>query len=342
MLAALPLAAALAGENPENPGDSPDPKAPDWGLCGAATARAEHTYAVPEGLLAAIAKTETGRWNAPEGEILAWPWTVNAGGQGRFFPSKAAAIAAVEALQADGVDSIDVGCLQVNLVHHPDAFADLDQAFDPAANADYAARFLAALYREHGTWPTAAAHYHSATRARNRPYRNKVMAQWQEDRGDRPNVVGASQPGWTRPDLAGDVPAGASAADRLRATATAALLRREAGVPHAALAGVLPGGGFPTMQARAQAVGNAPRPRTGMRLADYRAGPVATRAAIGTGQLLTNGRNANVRPASARRRPPIVTPHRRQAAVRGNAGGIAVDPAFVGDYTDVPPPTSQN
>ena len=38
--------------------------------------------------------------------------------------------------------------MQVNLMHHPNAFADLDEAFDPAANARYAVTFLSALYQQ--------------------------------------------------------------------------------------------------------------------------------------------------------------------------------------------------
>ena len=41
--------------------------------------------------------------------------------------------------RAQGARSIDVGCMQVNLLHHADAFASLEQAFDPVANARYAA-----------------------------------------------------------------------------------------------------------------------------------------------------------------------------------------------------------
>ena len=76
-----------------------------------------------------------------------WPWTVNAEGQGAFYDTKAEAVAAVRAMQARGVRSIDVGCGQINLMHHPDAFASLEQAFDPQANAAYAARFLKELSR---------------------------------------------------------------------------------------------------------------------------------------------------------------------------------------------------
>ena len=51
----------------------------------------------------------------------------------------------MRAVQAQGVRSIDIGCMQVNLMHHPNAFATLDAAFDPLANALYAARFLTEL-----------------------------------------------------------------------------------------------------------------------------------------------------------------------------------------------------
>ena len=56
-------------------------------------------------------------------------------------------MAAVRAMQANGVRSIDVGCGQINLMYHPDAFPNLELAFDPQANAAYAARFLKALSR---------------------------------------------------------------------------------------------------------------------------------------------------------------------------------------------------
>ena len=108
----------------------------------------------------------------------AWPWTINAEGQGRYFDTKAEAIAAVEALRARGVTVIDVGCLQVNLKHHPDAFANLETAFDPVANARYAGLFLKRLYGQARSWEQAAANYHSATPERGEAYRQQVMAAW--------------------------------------------------------------------------------------------------------------------------------------------------------------------
>jgi soluble lytic murein transglycosylase-like protein len=85
----------------------------------------------------------------------------------------------VKALQARGVQSIDVGCLQVNLMYHPHAFTSLEDAFDPRSNALYAARFLNALYAEGKDWQHAIAAYHSETPALGDAYRVLVMARWQ-------------------------------------------------------------------------------------------------------------------------------------------------------------------
>ncbi|WP_431270669.1 hypothetical protein [Dankookia sp. P2] len=97
------------------------------------------------------ARSRSGRPDPAGRGVTAWPWTINAEGQGRYFDSKEAAIAAVEALRARGVTVIDVGCLQVNLKHHPDAFPDLATAFDPVANARYAGLFLKRLQAQTGS-----------------------------------------------------------------------------------------------------------------------------------------------------------------------------------------------
>src|SRR3546814_8505474 len=79
------------------------------------------------------------------GPLTIWPWSVNSEGNGRYFKDKASAIQWVREEQARGVRSIDVGCMQINLRWHPDAFSDLDEAFDPAANTAYSAKYLATL-----------------------------------------------------------------------------------------------------------------------------------------------------------------------------------------------------
>src|SRR6478752_5008891 len=109
--------------------------------CRAAIAMAEQGHGIPSQLLAAIGRVESGRRDPATGIRTAWPWTINYEGQGAWFETKDEAVRAVEGLQARGVRSIDVGCMQVNLMHHPSAFPSLELAFEPSVNADYAARF---------------------------------------------------------------------------------------------------------------------------------------------------------------------------------------------------------
>ena len=158
---------------------APPGSAPPGSVCDPAIAQAEAALRLPAGLLGSIAEVESGRPDAA-GRIRPWPWTINAEGRGQYFDSKQQAIAAVRALQAQGVSSIDVGCMQVNLMHHPSAFASLDQAFDPAANAQYAARFLNTLHGISGSWVQATAAYHSATPPIGADYQARVMARWQQ------------------------------------------------------------------------------------------------------------------------------------------------------------------
>jgi soluble lytic murein transglycosylase-like protein len=147
--------------------------------CHDAAVAAERESGVPERLLDAIGAVESGRFDAARGRVEAWPFAVNAAGEGHLFATLEDAVAFVRERQRGGVRSIDVGCFQVNLMHHPDAFATLEEAFDPAANAGYAARFLAALRARAGDWAEAVGLYHSATPALGAPYRDQVLARWQ-------------------------------------------------------------------------------------------------------------------------------------------------------------------
>ncbi|CAH2601636.1 Lytic transglycosylase domain-containing protein [Rhodovastum atsumiense] len=157
----------------------PTPQAalPPWLQCDAAIRDTERMAGIPEHLMAAIGRVESGR-TAPDGQTRPWPWSFNAEGADYVFQTKAEAIAAVKALQAKGMRSIDVGCMQVNLMYHPTAFTSLEQAFDPAENTRYAARFLTQLKSQTGTWEKATAYYHSATPERGEPYQRRVMAIW--------------------------------------------------------------------------------------------------------------------------------------------------------------------
>jgi hypothetical protein len=170
-------------------------------LCRAAIATVEREAGLPPRLLAAIGRVESGRRDPATGGLHPWPWTINAEGRGSFFPDKAAAIAAVRQLQAAGVRSIDVGCLQINLRHHPNAFASLEEAFDPLANARYAARFLAELQASRGDWMVSASHYHSQTPELAAPYRARVTAALLAEQG-APEVPGAAMAALRTPPAA--------------------------------------------------------------------------------------------------------------------------------------------
>jgi hypothetical protein len=148
-------------------------------LCEQAISSAEAAGRTPPGMLAAIGQVESGRPDPRSGGMRPWPWTIDADGVGQFFATKAQAVAAVAALQAQGVRSIDVGCMQVNMMYHPDAFSSLSQAFDPAANTAYAVRFLNTLYRRTGSWPKSIAAYHSDTPQIAADYQRRVLATWQ-------------------------------------------------------------------------------------------------------------------------------------------------------------------
>lgn len=157
-------------------------------LCRAAIAQVEREAGTPPALLAAIARVESGRRDPQGGGVHPWPWTINAEGRGSIFPTRAAAIAGVQALQAQGVRSIDIGCMQINLVHHPNAFPSLDAAFDPLTNVRYGARFLRELQATRNDWMAAAGAYHSQTPERAEGYRALVAAAWNTERTGGPDI----------------------------------------------------------------------------------------------------------------------------------------------------------
>ncbi len=172
-------------------------------VCRDAALAAERRHNIPSGLLAAVERVESGRAKAAGADVSAWPWTIHSQGRGRYHDTKAAAIASVRDLKAQGVRNIDVGCMQVNLRYHPEAFDDLEDAFDPATNAEYAATFVKRLFAETRSWSRAVSFYHSRTPKRATAYRKRVMAAWS---GERQHAV-----------------------DQIRATrAAAAAARREA------------------------------------------------------------------------------------------------------------------
>ena len=224
-------------------------------LCRAAIRAAETAASIPAGLLQAIGRVESGRRDPATGRIAPWPWTINAEGRGQFFRTREEAIAEVRQLQARGVRIIDVGCMQVNLHHHPHAFASLEDAFDPTANARYAARFLSELQSTRNDWVRAAGNYHSNTPERAEAYRAMVLAAWPEEQRR------AADPGFQAAD--------ALALARLRGMAARAAWSFSNGAERARII-PLPA----TTAGTAAASPAAPPASTGRGLDAYRAAPL--------------------------------------------------------------------
>jgi hypothetical protein len=157
------------------------PSTPASAACRQAIAAAERAHGIPPHLLAAIARVESGRRDEVSGTFSPWPWTINIDGQGSFYESKAEAMAAASSMRSHAARSIDVGCMQISLVYHPDAFPDMSMAFEPASNAEYGAKFLTQLFEKTNSWPRAVELYHSATLDIGQVYGRRVYAALPEE-----------------------------------------------------------------------------------------------------------------------------------------------------------------
>jgi soluble lytic murein transglycosylase-like protein len=133
---------------------------------------AARRHGVPESVALTVARVESGG-NPLAMNIEGWPVWAH---------SPDAAVNAVRKLRAAGVVSIDVGCMQISLKHHPAAFARLEDAFDPRANVDYGIRFLKQLHTRTGSWGKAIASYHSSDPKRQGIYLRSVLTKFVDGR----------------------------------------------------------------------------------------------------------------------------------------------------------------
>jgi hypothetical protein len=161
-------------------GSKPAPETPlsVWSFCERATVATEMAQRLPRALLFSVAMVESGRFNAETRKTRPWPWTINAEGQSFYYKTKSEAVAAARRLVKNGVKSFDVGCMQINMRYHPNAFNDLEAAFDPITNVAYSAEFLKRLHGRTNSWPEAIAAYHSQTKTRSQPYFARVIDVW--------------------------------------------------------------------------------------------------------------------------------------------------------------------
>ncbi len=130
-------------------------------ICERAARIGAQRTGVPLSVLRTISLAETGRKSG--GAFRPWPWTVNMEGRGVWFDTRQEALDFVRQNFRRGARSFDVGCFQLNYRWHGQAFGSVEQMFDPAAGAIYAANFLKQLFAEKGNWVDAAGAYHSRT-----------------------------------------------------------------------------------------------------------------------------------------------------------------------------------
>ncbi len=150
----------------------------DSNICFFHTAKVEQKENIKENILSTIALVETGRFAGDTKLGHPWPWTIAYEGKGVYFDTKQQAVKKVKELLNQGISSIDVGCMQVNLYYHGDAFNSIEQAFDPQSNVEYAAEFVNELYQKHGSWGAAATAYHSHNPTKASKYEEKLIKVW--------------------------------------------------------------------------------------------------------------------------------------------------------------------
>ncbi len=121
---------------------------------------------IPSGLLKAIGKVESGLQ----------PYAINYNGRGYLFSNKESALIFVNSLIKRGITNFSVGCFQLHYKSHRNKFSSVNSMFDPASNAEYAAKLLNRLYREGGnSWSNAIKRYHAGGSYRNSIYYSKIV-----------------------------------------------------------------------------------------------------------------------------------------------------------------------
>jgi hypothetical protein len=100
-------------------------------LCDAAAQYAASKTGVPLSILRAVTLAETGRTSGADRQFAAWPWAIQSGNRGDWFSDADAALSHVKGLMAQGISNIDIGCFQLNLRWHGEAFGSLQDMISP-------------------------------------------------------------------------------------------------------------------------------------------------------------------------------------------------------------------
>lgn len=126
--------------------------------------QAERHYAIPAGLLAAIALTESGSGGQPH------PWALNLAGQPRMADSYAAAAGLLRKQDGTPRQDLAVGCMQIHMRYHLASIETPEWVLRPRNNVWYAAGFLRRLYDQYGSWRLAVGHYNASDPAAQNIY----------------------------------------------------------------------------------------------------------------------------------------------------------------------------
>lgn len=151
--------------------------APDMS-CDRAASLVENSLDIPQGLLIAIARVESNNQ----------PFAVNVNGLTVSFSRQELAVDAVKTMLKSGAfgrrPHVDIGCFQINLGWHSDAFPSIEAGFDPVTNGLAAGLFLREIHAKTGNWHDAVARYHAASQAGTR-YAEAVFRKYEGHSGQK-------------------------------------------------------------------------------------------------------------------------------------------------------------
>lgn len=175
LAASIGLFAAVADAGVSRAQASPPPAVP------AAYRIVSATYGVPSALLYAVALAESGKYIEVLEASRPWPWTLNIKGEGAYYTTRAAALEAAQGAINAGIQSIDLGLMQVNWRYHSTSLGSLEAGIDPVHNLSVGADILAECYRLRGDWLSAVGCYHAPNdSARALIYRQRVETIWRQ------------------------------------------------------------------------------------------------------------------------------------------------------------------
>ena len=135
-------------------------------------------YRIPSEILYGIALAESGQ-RLNSNKVRPWPWTLNVAGVPRRYPTRLAAWQSLNYFLQNGIDSIDIGLMQVNWRYHHDKLGTSWAALDPLHNVRTGAKILLSEYLRTGDWRQAIGRYHSpgtqpAQKRRAKQYTKRV------------------------------------------------------------------------------------------------------------------------------------------------------------------------